>query len=414
MSLDVHLLGQRIGTLFPAGEFDYRFAYSPETVSLAGSDVTPLSNSLPVRAEPFGSDASRSYVEGLLPQGPRRRRIAQELGVGAGDGYGLVARLGGDCAGAGVFVPEGEALSGEPNPVEWLAEDELEELVAGPAKGSGSAGSEAGVPFSLSGQHHKLALVRDEGSGRWGLPGPNAPSTHVIKPETGVHPELVCNEIFCTALARSAGLPVAETELIRIGGHPCLVSTRFDRRLGSPAMRIHQEDFCQALGLPPRDEAEEGGPGFAEACDLLRAVGCPEDVPRVLSAAIFNYIIGNGDAHGENFALLFKGDGQRMAPLHDLASTLVYGAPVHTGMVIAEEYDAEHPSLVELARVSEESGYDFEAFRELAGVLSAAVGEHLQPVAERARAEGWHAPVIDEIVALAGERAFGLGAEVEY
>jgi serine/threonine-protein kinase HipA len=414
MSLDVHLLGKRIGTLFPAGEGDYRFAYSAETVSRAGTGVTLLSNSLPVRAEPFGAAASRSYVEGLLPQGPRRRRTAQELGVEAGDGYGLLARLGGDCAGAAVFVPEGEELAGEPVPVEWLAEDELAELVAGPPKGSGGARSEARVRFSLSGEHHKLALVRDERSGRWGLPGRDAPSTHVIKPETGVHPDLVCNEIFCTEVARSAGLTVAETELIRIGDHPCLVSARFDRRPGSRAMRIHQEDFCQALGLPPRDEEEEGGPGFAEACDLLRAVGRSEDVPRVLSAAIFNYIVGNGDAHGENFALLFGGGGQRLAPLHDLASTLVYDAPVHTGMVIAEEYDAEHPSLVELARVSEESGYDFEAFRELAGDLSAAVGEHLQPVAERARAEGWHASVIDEIVALAGERAFGLGAEVEY
>ena len=104
MSLDVHLLGRRVGTLFPAGEGDYRFAYTAEAVSRADAVGGLLSNSLPVRAEPFGADASRSYVEGLLPQGPRRRRIAQELGVEARDGFELLARLGGDCAGAAVTV----------------------------------------------------------------------------------------------------------------------------------------------------------------------------------------------------------------------------------------------------------------------------------------------------------------------
>ncbi|HEX6227934.1 MAG TPA: HipA domain-containing protein [Solirubrobacterales bacterium] len=414
MSLDVHLLGQRIGTLFPAGEDDYRFAYSPETVGWAGEAATLLSNSLPVCTEPFGPGASRCYVEGLLPRGPRRRRLARELGVDAGDGYGLLTRLGGDCAGAAVFVPPGEGLEGDPGATEWLTDEELEDLVAGIPNGAGGAGSESPVRFSLSGEHHKLAVVRDERGSRWGLPQPSSPSTHVIKPETGEHPDLVANEMYCTEVAHSAGLPVVEMEPLRVGAHQVIISTRFDRRRGSKPVRIHQEDFCQALGLPPRDQADDEGPGFTEACGLLRAIGRSEDVPRLLAAAIFNYIVGNGDAHGENFALLFGGDGQRLAPLYDLTSTLVYDAPVHAGMVIAEEYDSEHPSLIELARVSEESGYDFDAFRELAGETAAAVGECLQPVAERARAEGWHAEVIDEIAGLAAERAFGLGAEVAY
>lgn len=44
-----------------------------------------------------------------------------------------------------------------------------------------------------------------------------------------------------------------------------------------------------------------------------------------LRAVIFNYLIGNGDAHGKNFSLLYEGQAQSLAPLYDLMCTLVYG-----------------------------------------------------------------------------------------
>ena len=124
-------------------------------------------------------------------------------------------------------------------------------------------------------------------------------------------------------------------------------------------------------------------------------------------------MLGNGDAHGENFALLFHGEGMSLAPFYDIASTAVYDEPLHTGMVISEDY-AETAYLLELAQIAEDCHFDFELFRELAASTAAKLGEALDVVAARARAEGWHAPVIDSIAELAGERAFGLGVEVEY
>ena len=432
MSLDVHLHGERIGTLFPAGKDDCRFAYDPEVVERVGAGASLLSTALPARVEPFGAEATRAYVEGLLPEGERRGRIARELGLDSGDGYSLLAEIGRDCAGAVTFLPEGTEVPAEPDPVSWLDEDELVELVSRrPPQLPSDGASPRMVRATLAGRHHKLALVREAPGHRWGLPDAGRPSTHVLKPETGEYPGLVANETFCMAVARGAGLQVADTELESIAGRPCLVVRRFDRAgEGESATRIHQEDFCQALGFPPGagvdaglgvtvadvDEAKDadaGGPGFADSYGLLTAVGRCDDVPALLTAAVCNYALGNGDAHGKNFALLYGEGGPRLAPLYDLTSTVVYDLPIHTGMVLTEEYE-EHAFLLEMDYICQECDYHFDRFRELVATTAAKIESSLETVAEQARIEGWHAPVIDEIVELAGERARGLGYEVEY
>lgn len=414
MSLDVHLYGERVGTLFPAGENDYRLAYATEVVEKIGGGVSLLSNALPTRPEPYSSGATRAFVEGLLPEGMRRLKLARELDIGPRDGYALIAEIGRDCAGAVTFLPKGEApRSADVSSVAWLSDEELEELVTPPPRRLFDPGTEQRMRSTLGGVRHKLSLVREERDGRWGWPEAGVPSTHVVKPETGEYPEFVPNEMFCTAVVRQVGLPVARTAVETIAGQPCLVSKRFDRHgecLG--AKRLHQENFCQALGITP-DSDDADGPGFSESCGLLKAVAEEGDATRLFAAAFCNYVLGNGDAHGKNFALLFHDQGACLAPLYDIASTAVYDEPLHTGMVIAENY-SETAYLVELAQIAEECNYDFDVFRGLAASTAARLGEAVDVIAEQARNEGWHAPVIDSIAELAGERAFGLEVEVQY
>jgi serine/threonine-protein kinase HipA len=419
MSLDVHLHGERIGTLFPAGENDYRFAYDPKLVDRIGSGKSLLSNALPVRAEPFSFEATAAYVEGLLPDARRRRRVAKELGIDPADGYGLLREVGRDCPGAVVFLPEGTEIDENPDPesLDWLSEEELAEVVKPPPPRLFTDECPGRMRFALAGTRHKLALVRDEENDRWAWPQAGAPSTHVVKPETGEYPEYVANEMFCMTVCRQAGLPVAKATVERIAGRSCLVSERFDREgEGLGAKRIHQESFCQALGITPfaEPETEEGeAPGFAEAAGLLHAVSRPDDVITLLNVAFCNYMLGNGDAHGENFPLVDRDGRWRMGPIHDVGSLAVYDEPLYVGMTIAEDAD-ETVYLLELAEICEECEFDFEILRGLASVAAARVGKAIETVANRSRKEGWHEPVVDRIVELAAERSFGLGAEVEY
>lgn len=427
MSLDVYLHGERVGTLFPAGDNDYRLAYDPELVDRLGPGRALLSNSLPVRREPYSAEATRAYVEGLLPEGQRRWRMGRELEIDATDGYLLLAEIGRDCPGAVSFLPPGEApWPAEPGALAWLSEDELAELVKPPPPRLFSEDREQRMRFALPGLRHKLSLVRDEAGDRWAWPEAGVPSTHVIKPETGEYPEYVANEMFCMTVCRQVGLPVAKATVEWIAGRPCLVSPRYDRVVGDGPLdvkRLHCESFCQALGIPPSLDGDGGddGPDWAEARGLLNAVSRSDEIVNLLTAAFCNYILGNGDAHGKNFALIDRERTAlseperkwRLAPLTDLTSTVVYDDPVHHGLLISEEYQ-ETSYLLELAEVCEECQFDFEVLRGLASTTASRVGMAVETIATRSKKEGWHEPIIDKIVEIAADRSFGLGAEVEY
>jgi serine/threonine-protein kinase HipA len=425
LSLDVYLYGERIGTLFPAGEDDYRLAYDPEVVETVGPGEALLSSSLPARPEPYSGEATRAYVEGLLPEGPRRERLCRELGIDASDGYRLLAELGRDCSGAATFVPEGEPVRhGDRESAAWLDEDELADVLRRPTAGLPGSDRVGGMRFALPGLRHKLALVRDGDGGRWAWPDAGLASTHVIKPETGEYPEYVANEMFCTTVARQVGLPVAKAQVEEISGRRCLVSPRYDRLVGNGELeigRLHCESFCQALGIPPAAKGEGEGPGWNEARGLMTAVSRPDEIVNLLTAAFCNYILGNGDAHGKNFALLdrertslaVRDQRWRLAPLTDLTSTVVYDDPIHHGLTISEEYQ-ETSYLLELAEVCEACAFDFEVMRGLASTTATRVGMAVETIATRAKEDGWHQPIVEKIVELAADRSFGLGAEVEY
>ena len=355
--------------------------YAPAAVEAHGSGAVLLSSSLPVRSEPYSEDTSRAFVEGLLPEGRERRRIAGALGVDPGDGYSLLAALGRDCPGAVTFRPEGEA--------DEAGEGSLPQVV-------------------LGGDRHKLGMIRDGFDGPWRFPPPGVPSTHVVKPETGELPEIAANEMFCMAVLRQAGLPAARTSLETIDGRRCLVSPRFDLVWsGASPVRLHQETFCQALGIAPgarEGSGEANAPGFAEASGLLRALGLGSQVSTLVHAAFGNYVLGNGDAHGRNFALLFRESGIELAPLYDVCSTAVDGDPIEAGMVLPGDDDVT-AYLSGLRRVADECGIELDVFHIQASCALKYFCDAIEVVTERAEDEGWHEPVIDRIFELAQDRA---------
>ncbi|HEX5762974.1 MAG TPA: HipA domain-containing protein [Solirubrobacterales bacterium] len=419
MSLDVYLHGERIGDLTPTGAgAGYEFRYSHNALERYGRGVALLSNSLPTTEEPFSPDASRAYVEGLLPEGPRRLALARELAIDPDDGYALIAALGADCVGGVSFQPP---MAPPPCPAgarpSWATEEELEELVVGPPRRLLDPARPQRMRAALPGVRHKLSLARLAGAERWAWPDADLPSTHIVKPESGEHPEMVVNEMFCTSVAAEAGLLVAPAWIEEIAGRPCLVSERFDRTTARPELRrLHQESLCQALSFAPgSDETNEDaeGPEFAEAAGLLRAVGTEERVLDLVALALCNYILGNGDCHGENVALISTPTSSTLAPFYDLVSTAVYDDLTHIGLVVADDYD-ETAYLLELAMICEEAKIDFERCRQLAASVSEKMAAALKAVAARARQDGWHASVIDGIVEIAAERAVNLGYEVQY
>lgn len=320
--LIVLLAGRRAGRLVRKDNGNVQFRYDD------GYDGPPLSQSMPVREEAHPHAVCRAVFGGLLPEGDGREALARALGVSPGNDYGLLAEVGGDCAGAITLHEPGASLDERPR-VRPLDEAQLDALLRALPQRPLGAAPEEGVRLSLAGAQPKLPVVVEDGV--VGLPlNAATPTTHILKPEPSRYPGLVANEAFCMQLARAAQLPVAHVEqAVTRSGLPYLVVERYDRDLThEPIRRLHQEDVCQALAVPSdRKYQAEGGPGVRDVVELVRSVtGVPaQELPRLWEALVFNWLIGNCDAHGKNYSLLYDAGPPTLAPLYDLVSTVAYG-----------------------------------------------------------------------------------------
>ncbi len=302
--------------------------YSDEAFERYPLGTPLLSLAMPLVRQRYPQGVTRSFLDGLLPEGESRTAIANDVNVDRDDTFGLIRALGRDCAGAIVIQPAHEPAPPPPSTVraEPLNDAGLEELVANLR--SAPLGVSGRVRVSLAGIQEKLLLTRRPDGG-WGRPVDGTPSTHILKPEVAAYPKTVENEAFCMRFARHLGAPTASVETTAVGRRALIVVERYDRviREDGTVDRIHQEDFCQATSVPPdRKYQEDGGPSFHRIAEILETTVSLDSLELLLQAAAITVLVGNGDAHGKNFSLLHDPVGTlRLAPLYDLICTLVYG-----------------------------------------------------------------------------------------
>lgn len=326
-SLSVWWDGDVVGQLQIDEHGDLAFVY--EAGWLADPAARAISISLQKRAEPFNRRETRPFFAGLLPDEGQREAVARALGVSKGNDFRLLEQLGGDVAGALTLWPEGEtppAATGLGG-AEPLDDAHLVEILDTLPTRPFLAGAEEGLRLSLAGAQQKLPVILL--NGRVALPAPGQPSTHILKPPIAHLPGTTENEALALRLAWGVGLKAAPVSPRRAGDRAYLLVERYDRDVAADGAvrRLHQEDFCQALGIAPEKKyASEGGPTFRPCFDLVRqATAQPAPaVLRLLDAAIFNVIVGNADAHGKNFSLLYRPEGIDFAPLYDLMCTVAY------------------------------------------------------------------------------------------
>lgn len=316
-------------TRMPGGRlrFDYDDRYR-------SNSVTPLSLSMPIQVRSHSDHVVKPWLWNLLPDNDAvLRRWARQFDASASSPFSLLATpIGQDCAGAVRFVaPERvEQAIGRTGDVQWLTEEQVaERLRELHADSTAWLGTSFIGQFSLAGAQAKTALLHQ--GDRWGVPSGAIATTHILKPAVAGLDDHDLNEHLCLAAARRAGLIAVRTRVIRFADQTTIVVDRYDRReVGDRVIRVHQEDLCQALGVPPTQKYQaDGGPGPADIVGLIRRVMSPriadDAVLRFLDALAFNWLIGGTDAHAKNYSLLLA-DGQvRLAPLYDIASALPYG-----------------------------------------------------------------------------------------
>lgn len=361
-TLDVYLHRDLVGHLIQ--DDDGRLIFNYAQTWLENPAARSLSHSLPLRKEKFTQKECRGFFAGILPEQTQRELVARNLGISAGNDFAMLERIGGECAGAVTFMPAGQLLQKSIYRYRDLSDEELVNMLKTLPRRPLLAGDQD-VRLSLAGVQDKVA-VKVSGS-QISIPLTGAPSTHILKPAIERFEGLVFNEVLCLGVANAAGIPTAKAETRSISGIDYALIERYDRtsrqtEAGIEYERLHQEDFCQALGIVSEHKYQnEGGPSLKQCFDLLRGVSSAPliDLQRLLDAAIFNYLIGNTDAHGKNFSLLYGRErgAVRFAPLYDLVCTVYYlELSRKMAMKIGGEYILDRISPRHFEKLAEEAG----------------------------------------------------------
>ncbi|OED49597.1 toxin HipA [Rhodobacteraceae bacterium (ex Bugula neritina AB1)] len=324
--MQVLLNGRQVGALRLAGSGAISFAYDPGW--LEWEHAMPISLSLPLREDAHQGGPVIAYLENLLPDNQAiRERVAARVRAGGTDAWHMLEKIGRDCVGALQFVSEGAsavgALEGEP-----VTDAQIAALLRNLASAPLGLDEEDDFRISIAGAQEKTALLRHEGA--WIRPSGAAPTTHILKTQLGVLPagidlsDSVENEFFCMRFCRAMGMDTAEVEIIDFEDVRSLAVTRFDRAWTRDGrlIRLPQEDFCQALGVPPSQKYQmDGGPGIAEGIGLLAGSDDPEaDQRAFFRAQVLFWLLGATDGHAKNFSIALRPGGFRMTPLYDVLS----------------------------------------------------------------------------------------------
>jgi len=311
-----------------SGAIEFRYDQS----WLAWEHGFPISLSLPLRESPYTGEPVVAVFDNLLPDSAAvRRRVAERTGAQGSDAYSLLERIGRDCVGAMQFLPDGVAVEGiQPVDGEPISDAEIEQMLANLAQAPLGIDMEHEFRISVAGAQEKTALLFHDG--QWLRPLGTTPTTHILKPQLGAIPtafgmidmaDSVENEHYCLRLLEGFGLPVAKTEIATFGARKVLAVERFDRRWRSPTelLRLPQEDFCQALGVPSAQKYQSHrGPGAVAILKLLGSSDNPlEDQAAFLKSQIIFWLIGATDGHAKNFSIFLRPGGRfGMTPFYDV------------------------------------------------------------------------------------------------
>ena len=396
-SLNVFLLEKLAGVL-ESEKGTLSFRYSEDY--LQDPSAAPLSFTLPLRKEPFDNQTTTVFFDNLLPPEVVRKRLGKILHLSRHNVFGFLKAIGGDCAGAVSLYPaEEENASENPPTLRELSNEEAVEILTQLPKRPLNLGRDDGFRISGTGAQDKLiACVKDN---KILLPLYGEPSTHIIKPPIAEYPDSVFNEFFCMRLAEKIGFSAPSCDIIYFDNIPYYCVKRYDRKeVTGKVFRLHQEDFCQLFSVDPEKKYEyDGGPTIPICFNLIKKmhIGIAGQVD-FIRRVVFNFLIGNGDAHAKNFSVLYKGKTTKLAPVYDLLCTEIYSnLSREFAMSIGKEF-----AFANITRVN---------FQEMAvdckirpGIVFAQIDDLLAkiiPAAEALKnelAENYPNPVYDEIL----------------
>ncbi len=326
--LPVYFETRSVGTI-EVVEGGPRFVYDPAWLALKGAFAISLT--MPLTAPVHDPKALLPWIVNLLPEGAKtlgalKGALKDQRMSGPPDVIDLLFRMGRDTAGALSIGNPGTSIV--ENKWRRVPDDAALERILNELPLKPFLIGDEGVSMSLAGVQTKLAVAMQDGYVH--IPIDGAPSTHVLKPDSDRLPGTVQNEAFCLTLAAIAGIPTPNVTTGTAGARSYLLVERYDRRHdGQRWRRLHQEDFCQALGYPPEAKYQNSsdgyrGPSLPDLVGVTQKHMQIQDTARFVDLAIYNAIIWNTDSHAKNYSIMLSARGASMAPGYDIVCAAPY------------------------------------------------------------------------------------------
>lgn len=347
---------RRVGTIETHADGP-SFLYDPEWLRTRGA--FPLSILMPLSPRRTPPQIFEPWAANLLPEASQLRTVGRRLGAAPEDTIAILAEIGRDTAGA---LSIGKPGSADPGGWVPVANDAALERIINELPSKPFLVGEEGVSMSLAGVQNKLGVSLNA-KGQICIPHNGAPSTHILKPNSDNLFGGVQNEALCLVLAGRCGLNASWVTTGKAGKRTYLLVTRYDRiEQAGRWRRLHQEDFCQALGKPPSAKYEANqrgikGPTLVDMFAVTRNVMRAPDVLNLLDYAIFNILVCNTDAHAKNYSLMISGKGFSLAPIYDVMCAAAWdGITRNLAQKVAGKNRGEHLKRRHWAAFAAEAG----------------------------------------------------------
>ena len=367
-SLNVFLNDKHIGTLEKDDNGGVIFQYSNNADRI-------LSLSLPIQKAPFENKQCRGFFNGLLPESEHTRiAIGKKYGINPKNDFSILQAIGYDCAGAVSFFDSYD----EQTPSKYLqetyeidytplSENELEKFIVELPQKPLATGVED-MRLSLAGAQDKTSVIVVDG--QIGIPKDNVPTSHILKPAINGFNETIENEFICIKTAEKLGIKVPDVKIGYANKTKYFLIQRYDREIiVNKIKRIHQEDFCQASNIPSAYKYQaEGGVDFKRCFEILRVTSQPAvAINQFIQLMIFNYLIGNNDAHGKNFSILHYENGEiKFAPAYDILCSQVYPELSNKmAMKIGGHYKHDEILLMRFEKLANENDISFTQLKKI-------------------------------------------------
>jgi serine/threonine-protein kinase HipA len=343
-----------------------------------------ISQQLPLSISHYSFEAgvAHQFFANLLPEAGARLHIIRDLKISNSD-FELLKAIGGDCAGALSILP----VDNKPQEIgsyQQLTENDLDKIILRKGYVFDFSSQKERPRLSLAGAQDKCPIFYD--GVNYFLSKDAAASTHLLKFEIPGCRNVPAYEYYLSVLARSIGLPVVDTELRNHKKGHYLLIRRYDRRVisGNRVQRLHQEDFCQALGVGyDRKYQQEGGPSFTDCYHLIENVSSNpiKDLDNLVRWQLFNVLAGNSDGHAKNLALLYDEYQQTsLAPFYDLVCTrAIAGIDIKLALSVGGEFNPDRITLKHWEALANSCHLRFSYLKKIIRDVATSLLENLEP-----------------------------------